>query len=330
MDLGTEFTQFATEQQRRHPDAAGDFTELVGHLLSAAKIINKEVNKAGLADLSGSTGRANVHGEQVQKLDEFANTVIMRTTEHTGHLAGLASEELDEIYPIPGEHPRGDYILLVDPVDGSSNIDVNVSIGTIFSIYRRTDSGPAKLSEFLRKGSEQVVAGYVIYGPSTMLVYTSGQGVHAFTLDPDSGEFLLSHPSIRTPSRGQVYSVNEGSYAGWHPGVQRYIDHLKQSDLPHPYSARYIGSLVADFHRNLLKGGIFLYPDHAKAPEGKLRLLYEASPLAFIVEQAGGLASTGGSRVLDVQPTQLHQKTPLIIGSREDVEEAEAFIQGSA
>jgi len=330
MDLGTEFTRFTIEQQRQHPDEAGDVTELVCHLLSAAKIINTEVNRAGLADLSGSTGRANVHGEQVQKLDEFANTLIMRTTEHTGHLAGMVSEELEEIHPILGEHPRGDYLLLFDPVDGSSNIDVNVSIGTIFSIYRRTDSGPAKLSEFLRKGSEQVVAGYVIYGPSTMLVYTSGQGAHAFTLDPDSGEFLLSHHSIRTPARGKVYSVNEGNYGGWDSGVQRYIDHLKQPDSAHPYSARYIGSLVADFHRNLLKGGVFLYPAHASAPEGKLRLLYEASPLAFIVEQAGGLASTGASRVLDLQPTHLHQKTPLIIGSREDVEEAEAFIQARA
>ena len=329
MELGTNFTRFLIEEQRRHPEATGEFTELVTHLLTVAKIISREVNKAGLAELFGFTGRTNVHGEDVQKLDEVANTLIMRTSEHTGHLVGMASEELEEIYPIPEEHPRGKYILLFDPVDGSSNIDVNVSIGTIFSIYRRNQegSGAAGLSEFLRKGSEQVVAGYIIYGSSTMLVYTTGRGVHGFTLDPSVGEFLLSHESIRIPERGSIYSVNEGNYWGWEPGVQRYIDHLKKPDSGKPYSARYVGSLVADFHRNLLKGGIFLYPAHVNAPEGKLRLLYEASPLGYIVEQAGGLASTGTHRVLDIKPTELHQRVPLVIGSKEDVEEAESYMK---
>ena len=332
MDLGTNFTQFLIEEQRRHPDATGEFTELVVHLLTVAKVISREVNKAGLADVFGFTGHTNVHGEDVQKLDEVANTLIMRAAEHTGHLVGMASEELEEIYPIPDEHTRGSYVLLFDPVDGSSNIDVNVSIGTIFSIYRRKDDDgtAADLSEFLRKGSEQVVAGYIIYGSSTMLVYTTGRGVHGFTLDPSVGEFLLSHENIRIPERGSVYSVNEGSYWGWAPGVQRYIDHLKRPDSGQPYSARYVGSLVADFHRNLLKGGVFLYPAHVKAPEGKLRLLYEASPLAYIVEQAGGLASTGTSRVLDIQPSELHQRVPLVIGSREDVQEAVSYIKKSS
>lgn len=330
MELGTNFTRFLIEEQRRYPDATGEFTELVSQLLTVAKVIAREVNKAGLANVLGFTGRTNVHGEQVQKLDELANTLIMRTTEQTGHLAGMASEELDEIYSIPDEHPRGNYILLFDPVDGSSNIDFNISIGTIFSVYRRQrDSGEAAdLSEFLRQGCEQIVAGYIIYGSSTMLVYSTGQGVHGFTLDPSIGEFLLSHENIRIPARGNIYSVNEGNYAGWDEGVQRYIEHLKRPDAAHPYSARYVGSLVADFHRNLLGGGIFLYPAHVKAPQGKLRLLYEASPLAYIVDRAGGLASTGECRILDIKPTELHQRVPLVIGSPEDVEEAEAFIQG--
>ena len=327
MELGTNFTRFLIEEQRQHPGATGEFTELINQLLTAAKIIAREVNKAGLADVFGLTGRTNVHGEEVQKLDEFANSLIIRTTDHSGHLSGMASEEMEEFYPIPDKHPRGNYILLFDPVDGSSNIDVNVSIGTIFSVYRRKGvTGAADLSDFLRRGSEQVVAGYIIYGSSTMLVYTTGSGVHGFTLDPSIGEFLLSHEDIRIPSRGKIYSANESNSASWDTGVQRYIEHLKQPDSD--YTARYIGSLVSDFHRNLLKGGIFLYPADVRSPNGKLRLLYEAAPLALIVEQAGGLASTGDRRVLDIQPTELHQRVPLVIGSREDVAEAEAFMQG--
>lgn len=331
MEKGTTLTRFIIEEQRKYPRATGDFTELLSELMTAAKIIAREVNKAGLAEILGITGRINVHGEAVQKLDEFANATIIRTVDHTGHLAGLASEEMDTIYHIPDKHPLGKYILFFDPVDGSSNIDVNVNIGTIFSIYLKKSSGAKATEEdFLQRGSEQLCAGYVIYGSSTMLVYTTGQGVHGFTLDPTIGEFLLSHENIATPRRGNIYSANESYYPHWDRGVQRYLNYLKEKDKPtgRPYTARYIGSLVADFHRNLLKGGVFLYPADAKSPHGKLRLLYEASPLAFIVEQAGGRASTGHQRILDISPTELHQRVPLIIGSPEDVEEAEAFIQG--
>jgi fructose-1,6-bisphosphatase I len=330
MERGTTLTRFIIDQQRQHPDATGEFTELLTELSTAAKIIGREVNKAGLADTLGLSGRINVHGEQVQKLDEFANSTVLRTTDHTGLLAGMASEEMEGIFPIPKEHPLGSYILLFDPVDGSSNIDVNVSIGTIFSIYRKRGREHAKMDDFLRPGSEQLCAGYIIYGSSTMLVYTTGQGVHGFTLDPTIGEFLLSHENIKIPVKGTIYSVNEGNYLGWDEGVRKYVGYLKETDEAsgRPYSARYIGSMVADFHRNLLKGGIFLYPADGKSPKGKLRLLYEASPLAFIVEQAGGAASDGHGRILDIEPSDLHERTPLLMGSLEDVEEAEAFIQG--
>ncbi len=324
MEKGTTLTRFIIEQHRHNPDLG--FTELLSELTVAGKIIAREVNKAGLAVTMGLTGRTNVHGEQVQKLDEFANATIIKTTDHTGHLAGMASEEMEDIYHIPDKHPRGNFILVFDPVDGSSNIDVNVSIGTIFSIYRRKSSGSrATVEDFLRRGSEQVCAGYIIYGSSTMLVYTSGQGVHGFTLDPTLGEFLLSQENITIPQRGRYYSANESNYPAWDLGVRQYIDHLRQADPP--YSARYIGSLVADFHRNLLKGGVFLYPGDAKSPQGKLRLIYEASPLAFIVEQAGGRASTGRQPILEIQPEALHQRVPLIIGSPDDVAAAEGFIQ---
>jgi fructose-1,6-bisphosphatase I len=331
MEKGTTLTRLLIEEQRKRPEDTGEFTELLSELTTAAKIIAREVNKAGLAEILGITGRINVHGESVQKLDEFANATIIRTVDHTGHLAGLASEEMDAIYHIPDKHTLGDYILLFDPVDGSSNIDVNVSIGTIFSLYRKRSGGPRATEEdFLQKGSEQLCAGYIIYGSSTMLVYTTGQGVHGFTLDPTIGEFLLSHEDIQIPRRGALYSANESYYPQWDPCVRRYVDSLKEKDARtgRPYSARYIGSLVADFHRNLLKGGIFLYPADAKSPNGKLRLMYEAAPLAFIVEQAGGKASTGHHRILDISPTELHQRVSLVIGSPEDVEEAEAYIQG--
>ena len=329
MEKGTTLTRCVIEEERKHPQATGDFTELLTELATAGKIIAREVNKAGLAEILGITGRINVHGEEVQKLDEFANATIIRTVDHTGHLAGLASEEMDEIYHIPEKHPLGKYILLFDPVDGSSNIDVNVSIGTIFSVYRKQSEGEwASEGDFLQKGSQQLCAGYIIYGSSTMLVYTTGQGVHGFTLDPTIGEFLLSHENITIPRRGKIYSTNESYYRGWDRNVQRYLDHLKDGEAGQAYTARYIGSLVSDFHRNLLKGGVFLYPADATSPQGKLRLMYEASPLAFVVEQAGGRASTGWDRVLDIEPTELHQRVPLIIGSTEDVTEAEAFIQG--
>ena len=332
MEVGTTLTRFIIEQQRNYPNATGEFTNLLIELTKAGKIIAREVNKAGLAEIMGLTGHLNVHGEEVQKLDEFANATIIKATDHTGHLAGVVSEEMRGIHQIPDPLLRGDYVLVADPVDGSSNIDVNVSIGTIFSIYRRRrQGGAAQLDDFLRKGSEQLCAGYIIYGSSTMLVYSTGQGVHGFTLDPTIGEFLLSHEGIAMPPRGRIYSVNESYYNRWDVGVQRYVDYLKEEnkEAGRPYSARYIGSLVADFHRNMLKGGIFLYPGEVNAPQGKLRLVYEAAPLAFIAQQAGGAASTGQQAILDMQAEELHQRVPLIIGSAEDVEEAEAFIQGS-
>ena len=317
-------TRFIIEQQRQFPGVSGRFTALLEEITIAAKIIGREVNKAGLAQTMGLTGRTNVHGEEVQRLDEFANITIIQALDHTGLLAAMASEEMDDFFPIPDRHERGPYILVFDPVDGSSNIDVNVSIGTIFSVYRRDDDSPPQLADFLRPGREQLCAGYIIYGSSTMLVYTTGQGVHGFTLDPTLGEFLLSHQNIRTPERGGTYSVNEGNYNGWSDVVRGYVDSRKSSG----YSARYIGSLVSDFHRNLLKGGVFLYPADGKSPEGKLRLVYEANPLAFIVEQAGGRASNGSESILDLRPSQLHQRTPLVLGSRLDVDDFDVALAG--
>lgn len=317
---GMTLTRFIVEQQRQFPGVSGRFTALLEEITLAAKIISREVNKAGLADTMGFTGRTNVHGEQVQQLDEFANTTIIHALDHTALLSAMASEEMDDFFPIPDRHPRGPYLLVFDPVDGSSNIDVNVSIGTIFSVFRRDDDSPPCLGDFLRPGREQLCAGYIIYGSSTMLVYTTGNGVHGFTLDPTIGEFLLSHEDIRIPARGATYSVNEGRSSGWTQEVRQYVEDRKEAG----YSGRYIGSLVSDFHRNLLKGGVFLYPGHRDAPEGKLRLVYEANPLALIVEQAGGAASNGSIPILDIVPDQLHQRTPLVIGSRLDVEEFDA------
>jgi fructose-1,6-bisphosphatase I len=323
MELGTPLTQFLIREQQNYPEATGDFSSLLADIATAGKILSREVNKAGLIDLLGYQGSTNVHGEKVQKLDQFANDTFIKILSHTGHLVGIASEEMEEIYQIPAPHPKGKYILAMDPLDGSSNIDVNISIGSIFSIYRRQSEGPlATLADFLRKGKEQVCAGYIIYGSSTMLVYTTGFGVHGFTLDPSIGEFLLSHENIRTPSHGSIYSINEGNDAAWDDGVRQYVGHLKKEGK----SARYVGSLVADFHRNLLKGGIFLYPSDRKSPNGKLRLLYEAGPLAFIIEQAQGKGSNGSQPILDILPEKLHQRVPLIIGSSEDVEEANRYL----
>jgi fructose-1,6-bisphosphatase I len=320
-----------SETQRQFPQATGEFSALLNDIAFAAKIISREVNKAGLVDVLGFTGVTNVHGEQVRKLDEYADSIIFRALDHTGRLCVMASEEREDIIPIPNKFPAGKYVLLYDPLDGSSNIDANVSIGTIFSIFRKISDGPrGALEDCLQKGDEQIAAGYVLYGSSTMLVFTTGNGVHGFTYDPSVGEFLLSHDDIKMPKRGSIYSVNEGNLDRWDEATQNYISYLKQTDKAtgRPYSARYIGSLVADFHRNLLYGGIFLYPGDKKNPQGKLRLTYEAFPLAFIVEQAGGYATDGRRRILDIMPEQLHQKTPLIIGSYDDVKDAEAFIQG--
>jgi fructose-1,6-bisphosphatase I len=322
----TTVQQHILDQERLHPEATGDFSQLLTSLIVAAKIISREVNKAGLVKILGETGNVNVHGEVVQKLDEYAQQTISRTMGDCGHLCVMASEESEGIIPIPDGGRRGKYVLMFDPLDGSSNIDVNASIGTIFSIHRKvTDQEDGGLTDCLQLGRKQLAAGYFIYGSSTMMVYTTGQGVHGFTLDPSLGEFLLSHENIRTPSRGKIYSINEGNVSKWDHATRRYIESLKQDcrERGLPYSLRYIGSLVADFHRNLMKGGIFLYP----GPKGKLRLLYEASPLAMVAEQAGGAATTGDRRILDLEPTSLHQKVPLIIGSREDVADYERIFK---
>jgi fructose-1,6-bisphosphatase I len=300
----------------------------------AAKIIAREVNKAGLVNILGFTGDRNVQDEAVQKLDVFAHETIVQAFEHSGHVCVMASEESAEPIFLPPDHPRGKYVLLFDPLDGSSNIDANITIGTIFSVHRKIGVGTdGAMEDLLQAGDHQVAACYVVYGSSTMLVYTTGNGVHGYTLDPSIGEFLLSHEHMRMPARGSTYSANEGNYCYWQPEVQRYIDYLHQKDpaSKRPYSARYVGSLVADFHRTLLYGGIFLYPADTKESQktsGKLRLLYEAAPLALIAREAGGRASTGSEDILGIQPTQLHQRVPLLIGSREDVTVAEAYLQG--
>ncbi len=323
MRTGMPLTQFLLEQQRLYPKSTGNFTALFSDLVVAAKIISREVNKAGLINILGATGDVNVQGEEVQKLDDYANTTLIRTLEHGGHLSGMASEECDDVINIPDNYPKGHYLIMFDPLDGSSNIDVNISVGTIFSIIKKDSPTDTTETDFFKPGSEQVCSGYIVYGSSTILVFTTGHGVHGFTLDPSVGEFLLSHENIKIPERGQIYSINEGNTKDWHPGTLSYIKRLKQNG----YKARYVGSLVSDFHRNLLKGGIFLYPGDTKSPNGKLRVLYEANPLAFIVEQAGGRASTGDKRILDIVPNGLHQRTPLIIGSAADVKEAEKHWQ---
>jgi fructose-1,6-bisphosphatase I len=323
MNIGMTLTKFLLDEQRRVPGSKGNFTALFSDLVVAAKIISREVNRAGLIDILGAAGSKNVHGEEVQKLDEYANAMIIKTMEHGGHLSGMASEEMDEIIRVDPKYPRGKYLLLFDPLDGSSNIDVNISVGTIFSILKCSPDCDLTEKDFLQAGVEQVCAGYILYSSSTMFVYTTGNGVHGFTLDPNVGEFLLSHENIRIPERGKIYSINEGNSRHWLPGTSLYVDKLKSDEKN--YTARYVGSLVADFHRNLLKGGVFLYPADRKSTSGKLRLLYEANPLSFIVEQAGGRASTGDKRVLDIVPEKLHQRVSLIIGSKDDVEEAESF-----
>lgn len=323
MPLGTTLTKFVLEEQRKFPKASGNFTDLLADLARAAKLMSREVNKAGLINIIGTTGYINIQEEEVQKLDEYANMVILNAMEHGGHLTAMASEEMEDIYEVPDKYPRGNYLMAFDPLDGSSNIDVNISIGTIFSILRKREGGKeTTANDFFQPGSEQVCAGYFLYGSSTMLVYTSGNGVHGFTLDQSIGTFLLSNENIRIPSKGSIYSINEGNARYWYPGTSRYIDKLKNGKN---VTSRYIGSLVADFHRNLMKGGIFLYPKDKKAKKGKLRLLYEANPLSFIVEQAGGAATTGEERVLDIIPEELHQRVSLIIGSNEDVIEAERY-----
>ena len=324
-------SQFILQQEKAHPEASGEFTSVLNDVALAAKMINREVTRAALVDVLGYTGAENVHGEKVQKLDQFAHEVIYRVLGSTGQLAVLASEEDEDIIHVPEGTPVGKYVVNFDPLDGSSNINAGVNIGTIFSVLPRvTVDGLGRLEDCLQPGNRQVCAGYVMYGSSTVLVYTTGHGVHGFTFEPDVGEFLLSYPDIRTPNHGRIYSVNEGNYARWLDGVKRYVDWLKCDDKAtgRPYSARYVGSLVADFHRNLLYGGIYIYPGDKKNPNGKLRLLYEAAPLAFVAEQAGGAASNGRQRIMELAPSALHQRTPLFLGSKHDVADCERFIQG--
>jgi len=332
--IGITLNRHIMEQQREFPKATGDFTGLLSQIALAAKIISREVNKAGLVNILGFTGEHNVQGEAVKKLDVFAHETMVEALGYCGHVCVMASEEAAEPITLPANATRGHYAVLFDPLDGSSNTEACITIGTIFSMHRKRSAGTdGTLEDLLQPGKHQVAAGYVTYGSSTMLVYTTGRGVHGYTLDPSVGEFLLSHEHIRMPARGNTYSVNEGNYQYWHPEIQRYIDYIHEKDpaTKRPYSTRYVGSLVADFHRTLLYGGIFLYPADTKDPKtptGKLRLLYEAAPLALIAREAGGRASTGSEDILDVQPSKLHQRVPLVIGSREEVALAEEFFQG--
>ena len=331
-----EQTQFNTlarhiiEEERKHPEATGELSALLQDLSLATKVISLEVNKAGLVDILGFTGSNNIHGENVKKLDIFAHDMIVHAMDHGGHLCVMASEEEEGIIHIPKKFEIGKYVLLFDPLDGSSNIDANVSIGTIFSIYKRcsADGKPGTEEDCLQPGIKQVAAGYIIYGSSTMFVYTAGYGVYGFTLDPAFGEFILSHNKVMTPKKSKIYSINEGNYLYWHPGLKNFIKYLQDEDkeTDRPYSSRYIGSMVADIHRNLLYGGLFMYPADSRNPNGKLRLQYECNPMAFIIEQAGGRASDGINRILELQPETIHQRTPIFIGSQDDVKMVEKFI----
>jgi len=318
------------EQERAFPQATSVFSGLLYDIALAGKIIAREMSRAGLVDILGTAGEINVQGEEQMKLDVFADEVIIRMNSFTGRLAVMASEERRAPIHIPDGYQTGKYVLVFDPLDGSSNIDVNVTVSTVFAIYRRrSEEGPGTVEDCLQRGRDIAAAGYVIYGSSTMMVYTTGQGVHGFTLDPSLGEFLLSHPDIRLPEEPQYYSANHAYDKFRSEGVRRFtrwLQGMDEEDEREPLSERYIGALVADFHRNLLEGGIFYYPADSRYPEGKMRLVYEANPLAFIVEQAGGRASTGESSVLDMKPSDLHQRTPLFIGNSELVGKAEAFI----
>ncbi|MGB0402795.1 MAG: class 1 fructose-bisphosphatase [Salibacteraceae bacterium] len=310
----TTLDEFIIDRQDDFPFATGDLSRLLRDIGFASKIVNREVNKAGLVDITGAYGTENIQGEEQQKLDVFADEVFIRALKSGGEVCGIASEENDDFIAFDNESSRnGKYVVAMDPLDGSSNIDVNVSIGTIFSIYRRKSEVGTKatMEDFLQPGTAQIAGGYVLYGSSSMLVYTTGRGVNGFTLDPSIGEFCLSHADMKTAVDGKIYSMNEGNYFQSHKGIQTYLDNCKQEQK----TARYIGSLVADFHRNLIKGGVYLYPGTTSAPNGKLRLLYECNPLAFIVEQAGGKAHDGEQRIMEIMPTELHQRCPYYVGS---------------
>lgn len=323
--------EFIVEKQQDFPHATGELTGLLSAIKLGAKIIHRDINKAGLVDILGTSGVENIQGEVQMKLDLYANEKLKAAMKARGEIAGIASEEEDEIVIFEGERANNaKYVILMDPLDGSSNIDVNVSVGTIFSIYRRTSplGKPVTEADFLQPGSQQVAAGYVVYGSSTMLVYTTGAGVHAFTYDPSLGVFCLSHEKVMYPPKGYMYSINEGNYIKFPKGVKKYIKYCQEQDEEsgRPYTSRYIGSLAADFHRNLLKGGIYIYPSTASHPQGKLRLLYECNPMAFLAEQAGGKASDGKNRILDIIPEKLHERAPFFVGNTDMVEDAERLI----
>ena len=322
--------EFIIEKQEEFKYSSGELSRLINSIRLAAKVVNYKVNKAGLVDITGAVGSQNIQGEDQQKLDVFANDTFIQTLINREIVCGIASEENDDFIVIKGkdECHNNKYVVLMDPLDGSSNIDVNVPVGTIFSIYRRvTPIGtPVTLDDFLQPGDAQVAAGYVIYGTSTMLVYTTGHGVNGFTLNPAIGTFYLSHPNMQFPEDGNIYSVNEGNYVHFPQGVKDYIKHCQREEENRPYTSRYIGSLAADIHRNMIKGGIYLYPTSSKAPKGKLRLLYECNPMAFIAEQAGGKASDGFGRIMEIKPTELHERVPFFCGSSNMVTKAEEFM----
>ena len=331
MEKSITLNEFIIHQQAEFPEATGNFSCLLHHIGIAAKKVNREVNKAGLVDILGRSGCENVQGEEQQKLDVYANEAFMEELQASGECCGIASEENEDVTTFhEGLCRNAKYIVCMDPLDASSNIDVNVSGGTIFSIYRRKSpiGEAAVLDDFLQKGSEMVAAGYIIYGSSTMLVYTVGRGVNGFTLDPSLGEFCLSHPNIKTPASGKIYSINEGNYEKFPVGIKKYIKYCQEKDAKtnRPYTSRYIGSLVADFHRNMLKGGVFMYPSTDSHPNGKLRLLYECNPIAFIAEQAGGLAFSEEGRILDLQPEAIHQRVTFYAGAHDMVMKVKEFL----
>jgi fructose-1,6-bisphosphatase I len=331
MQKNSTLGEFIIENQQHFKYSSGELSRLINSIRLAAKVVNHEVNKAGLVDILGDAGDTNIQGEDQQKLDVYANEIFMKRLINRQIVCGIASEEEDDFVTISGSDKANNskYVVLIDPLDGSSNIDVNVSVGTIFSVYHRvTKSGtPVQLEDFLQKGNKQVAAGYIVYGTSTMLVYTTGHGVNGFTLNPAIGTFYLSHPDMQFPKDGTIYSINEGYYIHFPQGVKDYLKYCQMEEEDRPYKARYIGSLVSDFHRNMIKGGIYIYPTSSKAPKGKLRLLYECNPMAFLAEQAGAKASDGYMRMLDIKPTELHQRVPFFCGSKNMVEVAEKFMQ---
>ncbi len=332
MEKVVTLNQFIVQQQQLIPGAKGEFSRVLLHIGIAAKKINREVNKAGLVDILGRAGAKNVQGEEQQKLDLYSNNVFIEELRASGECCGIASEENEDVIIFnDGLSNEAKYIICVDPLDGSSNVDVNVSVGSIFSIYRRLSpvGSPAVLEDFLQKGSALVAAGYIMYGSSTMLVYTSGHGVNGFTLDPSIGEFCLSHPNIKSPRNGKIYSINEGNYEKFPLGVKKYIKYCQEKDTKtsRPYTTRYIGSLAADFHRNLLKGGIYIYPETDSYPKGKLRLMYECNPIAMIAEQAGALATDSRRRILDIEPEDIHQRSPFYVGSEQMMHKVHEFLR---